>query len=371
MNSILNLLGRGEKRLVRMSRRMLGGAETPVAPATARVLARARAMLAEQRFDEAIELATTENRSLQDPLLERQLAQWRQLGGAAAIATGSGPSWPPTMADPFPDAAGLPEIHGLAALTAGRLGGGIFHHGGLIVRGLLAPHEVAEFTRGIDNAIDALEQAQRGRVTPETEIWYSRIPLKNNAELAGGRGFSESHNGVWTADSPRMLCTFIELIKTKGIDRIIGELFGERPLLSVGKSTLRRVPPQPRPSDWHQDGAFLGTETRTVNMWLSLSHCGDDAAGLDLVPRRLPGVLETGTQGACFDWSVGNALAETTAAGQSTASPLFGPGDAVFFDQLLLHRTPGNPGLKRDRYAIENWFFAPSTFPTMRGALLI
>ena len=43
--------------------------------------------------------------------------------------------------------------------------------------------------------------------------------------------------------------------------------------------------------------------------------------------------------------------------------PLFEPGDALLFDDLMLHRTAAAPGLTRARYAIESWFFAPSTYP--------
>ena len=61
---------------------------------------------------------------------------------------------------------------------------------------------------------------------------------------------------------------------------------GERPALSANKCTLRRVPVDTN-TNWHQDGAFLGADVRTVNLWLALSDCGDDSPGLEIVPRRL------------------------------------------------------------------------------------
>ena len=64
-----------------------------------------------------------------------------------------------------------------------------------------------------------------------------------------------------------------------------GRLPGERPLISVQKTTLRKADPSVRGA-WHQDGAFMG-EVRSLNLWLSLSRCGDEAPGLDIVPRRL------------------------------------------------------------------------------------
>ena len=38
-------------------------------------------------------------------------------------------------------------------------------------------------------------------------------------------------------------------------------------------------------------------------------------------------------------------------------------GRALLFDDVFLHRTAVAPGLTTDRYAIESWFFAPSTYP--------
>ncbi len=63
---------------------------------------------------------------------------------------------------------------------------------------------------------------------------------------------------------------------------------------------------------WHQDGAFLGG-VRALNVWLSLSHCGDDAPGLDIVPKRIDRVVPTGTEGAAFDWSVSQAVVDEAA----------------------------------------------------------
>jgi ectoine hydroxylase-related dioxygenase (phytanoyl-CoA dioxygenase family) len=115
-------------------------------------------------------------------------------------------------------------------------------------------------------------------------------------------------------------------------------------------------------TDWHQDGAFLGDDIRTVNVWLTLTDCGEDAPGLDVVAKRLPGVLETGTKGAQFDWSVGPDLVAEVAP-NDVVRPPFRAGDALLFDQRNLHRTGVSPGMVRERYAVETWFFAPSSYP--------
>ena len=48
-------------------------------------------------------------------------------------------------------------------------------------------------------------------------------------------------------------------------------------------------------------------DVRALNVWLSLSHCGDEAPGMDIVPRRLDHIVPTGTEGANFNWSVSRA----------------------------------------------------------------
>ena len=94
-----------------------------------------------------------------------------------------------------------------------------------------------------------------------------------------------------------------------GLRTIVSDYLGGRPVLSANKCTLRRVSVKTN-GDWHQDGAFLGRGIRAINMWLTLTPCGVDAPGLDLVPRRFDAIVETGTGGAYFDWAVGPEVVE-------------------------------------------------------------
>jgi hypothetical protein len=131
--------------------------------------------------------------------------------------------------------------------------------------------------------------------------------------------------------------------------------------VSANKSVLRRVKPDAG-SAWHQDGAFMGN-VMALNVWLSLSRCGDVAPGLDIVPKRIEEIVETGTDGALFNWSVSPAVAEREAGEAGIVRPIFNPGDAVLFDDRCLHATAVDPSMTKTRYAIESWFFAPSAFP--------
>ena len=174
------------------------------------------------------------------------------------------------------------------------------------------------------------------------------------------------------SDSPRGLFNLINCLQDAGITDMVTEYLGERPALSVRKTSLRQVPKDVNAEHgWHQDGAFLGHGIRTVNVWIALTDCGVDAPSLDMVPRRLPGIVPTGTEGAAFDWSV-SQLAVRDAAGDTPPVRLqFREGDAIIFDEMNLHRTAGGPGMTKDRFAIEAWFFAPSCYPLEQLPIMV
>jgi hypothetical protein len=82
-----------------------------------------------------------------------------------------------------------------------------------------------------------------------------------------------------------------------------------------------------------------------------------------MVPRRFDEVLPTGTEGAVFPTSIGPPVVARAAETAPVCRPLFAAGDAMFFDDLFLHRTAVGGDMRRERYAIESWFFAPSHYP--------
>lgn len=332
-------------------------------------LASAEALAQAGRYVDAIRVGTLVNRLNPDPELEWRLVQWRRMAFFEVAHPACRPDWPPAIEDPF---AGLNKVAEIPAsvLTSAMLGGGILHHGALIVRGLFNKEEAEWLANGVDAAMQACANFANGAPINETLPWYGQFPLPPESIQAGGRPFVEQGGGVWTADSPRMLFQFLEMLERKHIPEMIGEYLGERPALSIGKSTLRKVPVTTG-TEWHQDGAFLGEDIRTVNMWLSLSHCGVDAPGLDMMPWRIPHIVETGTHGSHFSWAVGPGMADIVSEGKSIATPTFAPGDVIFFDQLFLHRTGIRPGMTKERLAIESWFFAPSTYPLQQEPILI
>jgi hypothetical protein len=289
-------------------------------------------------------------------------------GRNAAAAVGGPPvrkPWPPNLPDPQPDwSGGLPEVN-RERLSGDVIGGSILHHGSLLVRGLIDERGVRRLVGVLERAFEDAAAALQGK-EPRPDSYFSRYPLGADSEMTEeGRVLVMRDGGVWTADSPPALDAVIQELRRAGVVDAIEDYLGEPSLLSVGKSTLRRVPPTSS-SGWHQDGAFLGPEIRTVNCWIALTDCGEDAPGLDIYPRRLNEVLsETGARDADYDWSAGDSVIEELAqrTGAPIASPRFKAGDAMFFDQLCLHRTGVRPGMTKDRLAIESWLFAGSTFP--------
>jgi hypothetical protein len=237
------------------------------------------------------------------------------------------------------------------------------HHGCVLVRGLIPPERAEAMARGIDRALEAFDGCEASGSHADSPWYFPFAPPSAGQFAWRRRGWVRASGGLWTADSPRMLFELMELVEDTGIAALIEAYFGQRPALSANKCTLRRVPTDTN-TNWHQDGAFLGREVRSLNLWLALSPCGVDAPGLDIVPQRFDEILPTGTEGALFDWSVSPAVVEDAAGGpDAVVSPEFGPGDALLFDHMFLHRTGIQPRMTRERWAIESWFFAPSSYP--------
>ena len=251
--------------------------------------------------------------------------------------------------------------------TGNTLATGLLRHGHVLVRGLLPKERVASLRHHIDRTFEAHDAAARTGPTAATRPWCD--PLDGIPDLDAHRFMVRAAAGVLAADSPRTLFELLDTIRSLGIDRMIAEYFGERPALSVKKCTLRRLRLRDWRvywrlylANWHQDGAFLGQGIRTVNAWFALSRCGRDAPGMQLIPARLDRILATGEPGANFDWTVSRRTIARALPNVAVWEPEFEAGDALFFDHWFLHRTAPRLGQWRTRYAIENWFFAPSVY---------
>jgi ectoine hydroxylase-related dioxygenase (phytanoyl-CoA dioxygenase family) len=311
------------------------------------------------QFRDAFNIGQAMNRRRRDAALELSLRDWRHLAFYESQEGEGRADWPPEFSDPWPGLNGqIPEI-GRGELSTALLGGAIHHHGSLIVRGLVPPSRVADYVAAIDDVF-ASRAAHVAGASAARGADYVPFEPKHGRSIMSDREFTGDF-AVLMADAPRFFTRWVDELDASTVLAAVSGYLGERPALSATKTTLYHLPAHAG-AQWHQDGAFLGDDIRTVNLWVACSECGVDAPGLDIIPWRLDKIVETGTHGSLFHWSVGEGLVEKLAGPRAIATPRFMPGDAILFDQLCLHRTGARPTMTRGRYAVETWMFAPSHF---------
>lgn len=247
--------------------------------------------------------------------------------------------------------------------------GAIQDSGCLWVQEFLGPDLVAALVEGIDRAFAGYDAVDaEGGITFESaadaeshDPWFSLF-VPETAPMHATRPWLRAGGGLYTGDSPRLARIWFDAVRASGLLGRVARIFGERPITSLDKAALRRISPGDG-IEWHQDGAFLGADSGAINVWVALTDC-EDAPGLEIVPRRFDRIVETGTGGATYDWSVGPEVVAAFARETPVERPRFKAGDALVFDGMLLHRTAqDHQPVSRPRYAIETWFFRPSRFP--------
>ena len=251
-------------------------------------------------------------------------------------------------------------------VTAGLLRAGILRDGCMLVRGLIPRGEALSFADLIERAYDARRKLADGKRA--SAGLYEEFQPDPRFE-APGRGWIEHGGGLLAADSPTLSYEMYRLFASAGLPKLVSDYLGEPAMISFHKTTLRKADPSV-PGAWHQDGKFMG-EVRSLNLWLSLSRCGDEAPGLDIIPRRIDHLVQTQTDEAMLDYTFSQRVAEETAGATGIHRPIFEPGDALFFDELFLHQTGSDPSMPKPRYAIENWFFGGSAFPAEYAPLAV
>jgi hypothetical protein len=312
----------------------------------------------EELFAE-IEKVTAENRETRSTDSEATLLRLRHLAGIRMTEAANGrPDFAAADDASLPSADGLPEI-AAADVTPGMLRAGILRDGCLLVRGLVGREDALHFADQIDRAFEERERSGPGDKSQNG--YYEEFYPEPGYDGMTSRSWIKEGGGLLAVDSPMLSFEMIEMFQRAGIQRLVKEYLGEPGLISGEKTTLRKAEPQV-PGAWHQDGAFMG-DVRALNLWLSLSRCGDESPGLDILPRRLDYLVTTQTEEAMLSYQISQAKAEEAAGDTPIIRPIFEPGDALFFDDLFLHQTGSDPSMPKPRYAIESWFFGASAFP--------
>jgi hypothetical protein len=322
---------------------------------------------ASSAVEELAEL-TEANRREPDADRERRIVRLRHDAFAELEHGEPGPIPEPDF-DAIEIVDGMPSVP-LEQFTPEALRAGILEGGCLLLRGAIGRDRCEELIEGIESAFASREGAGDHGPGSEPE-WYTPLVVGDGTyNLARQRQWVTTAGGLWTADSPRMTYELIDVFADSGMLETIEGYLGQRPAVSVNKWTLRKVEPG-GDADWHQDGAFLGEEIRAMNIWMALTDCGRDAPGMDIVTRRLDGVIETGTDGARFDWSVSPQKVEELLGSEAPLRPAFRAGDVLLFDELFLHQTANRPEMSKDRYAVETWCFAPGAYPAKQVPLVL
>ena len=340
---------------------------------TRQIEGRAKELMAAGSPEKALDLlrgmpARRSTRSLERLTLEARHQAFREL---ASTISNFGP-WPPEHDSRFETVAGVPEID-YSELTVDALRAGVIGRGALVVRGLFDANSVKVLARAVRSTFREYDRSDHGRTVSRRSRWLDPHTLGTSAEQRhNDRRWVRKASGVLAADSPRSLAQFLAASESSGAIQVIEEYLGERAALSVMKTTLRMVSPQRNVEHaWHQDGAFLGRDVRSLNMWVALSECGQHAPTIQMLTRRTPEILGSGGSESIFSWSMSTSDVEQMAGDEGIAWLHFNAGDVVFFDHLNLHSTAVRDGMTEDRLAIEAWFFAPSAFPEDRIPLLV
>lgn len=309
----------------------------------------------------AIELLTAACRADSSGELELALAELRYRSGLRLLAecgpsASLAPGTSPTVGE-----RGVPELP-LDAVDAPTVRAAILEHGCLLVPGALDAVRAPQIAAAIDHSFSVSETVADDGCELDSR-WWRPLPVSDAEKALLGRKWVKGAGGLLFADCPKLQFEILELYGELGLGHMVREYLGGRAVLSANKCTLRRVPVD-AVGGWHQDGAFLGSGIRAINLWLALTDCGADAPGLELIPRRFDSVVETGTGDSYFEWASGEDAVRNAAGRTEPISPAFSAGDLLIFDDLLLHRTAVNATMTRERHAIEMWCFAADRYPS-------
>ena len=235
---------------------------------------------------------------------------------------------------------------------------------GLIVRKLVPAEVCAQLRRVIDTMLDAPQSGEE--FTPYRNCPENVGEILGQQKLGNSRGFHAASGSVMCVESANVCEALLDLYDNLALPGVLRGFFAGDYCLSALKWVLRRSKLPVSPMGWHQDGAFMGSDIKSLNMWMSLSDCGADssAPGLDIIARHLNSVVNAGDGEAAFSWSFDSARIDRLFGPDAVASPRFGEGDVYFFDHFMLHRTQHLPGQSRIRYALETWFFDGSLYPS-------
>jgi hypothetical protein len=302
-----------------------------------------------------------------DPAREAQAVAERYRIGRALLTDDSLRDGPTSarmsldVRDPFPDVTGTPPEVGLGELDLGVLRGALAHHGCLIVHDFFSASAMTQLRDDIDQLAAGFDRWMASGQADTTPSYFEPFEAPDAILPLALRNMCGPLGTFYAADAPRAFVHMLEAFDSAGLPALLTQYMREPVLLGLEKTAVRRVPPGV-PTAWHQDGIRFGHDVGLVNVWVPLSPCGVDAPTLGIVPKRLDAILPL-DEGSAVPWEIRpDALAEAT-AGVAPIELVLDAGDAILFDEMLVHSTITHEGMTARRYCADAWFFPVSRFP--------
>ena len=267
--------------------------------------------------------------------------------------------------DPNSREPAIPEVDA-NDFSVDHLRSSVTSHGALIVRNLFSKTSTDSLIQAADKVVGSCADPN---AIPPASFYYNppenlrTIMPNRDRELGNTRNFHRESGSAMCVEAPSVAELLLKMYEAYGLKELVGEYLGEPPCLTVKKWVLRRSKLPVAEAGWHQDGAFMGTNINSINMWIPLNECGGEtgAPGMDVVPLRLTDIASS--EGAQFEWSVSDKQVTDGINQGQPLVPVFNAGDAFFFDHFYLHRTQYRTDFSKLRYAVETWFFGESSFP--------
>src|SRR5690606_28123208 len=135
--------------------------------------------------------------------------------------------------DPFPDLEGIPELELEGALDPAMVAGSIRHHGALLMRDFAERRAADELRETIDSVIECRAAVD----APALGDWYDPLP-DDEGHLGLVRTLMRNTGGLLAVDSPRAFFLTMEIIGRAGLVEAASSILGERPVMSIQKTTL-------------------------------------------------------------------------------------------------------------------------------------
>lgn len=144
---------------------------------------------------------------------------------------------------------------------------------------------------------------------------------------------------------------------------LFAERFGTLPCLNLSYTTIRlQLPGRPTTQvGWHLDLNFVLDGAPFLVAWVPLEEVGEIRPGLDICLPRRPVNVQTllapwkarASEGRDLVFPDAEVAAMFGAPGYQTRTPRLSAGDALVFDQFVLHRTQRMPQATQPRHSFE------------------